>query len=437
MSLPTPPEEAPPIHPDWLLADLRSKGVVPTSLEQFKGAYPACQLFLVAGDPNAPVPVELARLGVRHWFVLPVDADEVRRVFRAALRSHRALLERQRRQSREIPDFRDLIGAAPTFLEACDLAARAALSPSTVVLIHGETGTGKGLIARAIHRRSPRSTGPFVEVNCASLPGQLLESELFGHEKGAFTHAQSAKPGLLELADGGSFFLDEVGETDPAVQAKVLKFLDSGRYRRVGGIEEREGDVRVLAATQKNLDEEVRAGRFRADLYHRLHVVSVRIPPLRERPGDARLLLEHFLHDFATRQGKGDLVWSPEAMQLLEKHTWPGNVREIVNLCERVVLLAGESAEVTVADLPEPLGDRRVVRASGGSGAKLRLEIPERVTFDEIERAALEQALDRSQGNVSAAAASLGMGRGQFRYRMERLGMAEPLKRPRARKGKK
>jgi two-component system response regulator AtoC len=319
-------------------------------------------------------------------------------------------------------------------VEACDLAARAALSTSTVVLIQGETGTGKGLVARAIHRRSPRSAGPFVEVNCASLPGQLLESELFGHEKGAFTHAQSAKPGLLELADGGSFFLDEVGETDPAVQAKVLKFLDSGRYRRVGGIEEREVDVRVLAATQKNLEDEVREGRFRADLYHRLHVVSVRIPPLRERPGDARLLLEHFLHDFAARQGRPQIRWGAEAMQRLEKHAWPGNVREIVNLCERVVLLAGERAEIIPSDLPEPLGDRRVVRAARDVGAKLRLEVPEGISFDEIERAVLEQALDRNQGNVSAAAASLGMGRGQFRYRMERLGMSEAANQPRTKR---
>ncbi len=304
------------------------------------------------------------------------------------------------------------------------------MSPSTVVLIQGETGTGKGLIARAIHRRSPRSTGPFVEVNCASLPGQLLESELFGHEKGAFTHAQSAKPGLLELADSGSFFLDEVGETDPTVQAKVLKFLDSGRYRRVGGLEEREVDVRVLAATQKNLEEEVRAGRFRADLYHRLHVVSVRIPPLRERAGDARLLLEHFLREFARRQGRPQLRWSPEAMQRLERHTWPGNVREIVNLCERVVLLVRGDGEIGPQDLPEPLGDNRVVRATRDAGRKLRLEVPEGITFDEIERGVLEQALDRSQGNVSAAAASLGMGRGQFRYRMERLGMVESPQQP-------
>jgi DNA-binding NtrC family response regulator len=429
-SLPSPLEKSPPVRPDWILADLRSRGVAPAALEEFKNVYPACQLFLVAGDPKAPIPVELARLGVRHWFVLPVDADEVRRVFRAALRSHRALLERQRRQSHEIPDFETLIGKAPAFVEACDLAARAALSPSTVVLIQGETGTGKGLIARAIHGRSPRSAGAFVEVNCASLPGQLLESELFGHERGAFTHAQSAKPGLLELADGGSFFLDEVGETDPTVQAKILKFLDSGRYRRVGGVEEREVDVRVLAATQKNLEKEVRDGRFRADLYHRLHVVSVRIPPLRERPGDPRLLLEHFLHEFAARQGRPKLHWSPEAIQRLEKHNWPGNVREIVNLCERVVLLTGERAEILPADLPEPLGDRRVVVGTLGPEGKLRVEIPERVTFDEIERAVLEQALERNHGNVSAAAAALGMGRGQFRYRMERLGMAEGGKRP-------
>ncbi|MBM3286951.1 MAG: sigma-54-dependent Fis family transcriptional regulator [Candidatus Eisenbacteria bacterium] len=431
-AMPEPIESSPPIKPDWLLVDLRTKGVAPSALEEFKKANPSCQLFLVAGDPRSPVAVELARLGVRHWFVLPLDAEEVRRVFRAALRSWRAAVDRARRESIEIPSFPDLIGQAPAFRAACDLAQRAARSPSTLVLIEGETGTGKGLFARAIHRHSPRSDNPFVEVNCASLPGQLLESELFGHEKGAFTHAQSAKPGLIELADGGSFFLDEVGETDPQVQAKVLKFLDSGRFRRVGGIEEREVDVRVLTATQKNLEEEVREGRFRGDLFHRLHVIRVRIPPIRERAGDLELLLAHYLAKFAARQGRPELRFSREAIERLSRHDWPGNVREIVNLCERLVLLTADHDEILVSDLPEFPGDRTTVRGKLVPEGKLRLEIPDRVTFDAIERAVLEHALERNQGNVSAAASSLGMGRGQFRYRMERLGMQEADDKPRA-----
>ncbi|MBD3161904.1 MAG: AAA family ATPase, partial [Candidatus Latescibacteria bacterium] len=293
------------------------------------------------------------------------------------------------------------------------------------VLIEGETGTGKGVFAKAIHRESPRADGPFVEVNCASLPGQLLESELFGHERGAFTHAQSAKPGLLELADSGTFFLDEVGETAPQVQAKVLKFLDSGHYRRLGGIEEREVDVRILAATQKDLEAESAAGRFRSDLFHRLHVIRIRIPSIRERPGDARLLLQHYLGEFARRQGRPDLEWSEEALARLEARPWPGNVREIVNLCERVVLMAQDKRTVGTEDLPELPDAAEPTFRARLEGTTVRVEIPDGVRFDDLERAILESALARHGGNVSRAAQSLGMGRGQFRYRMSRLGMDE------------
>jgi DNA-binding NtrC family response regulator len=425
IALPDPPEDAPPLRPGWLLADLGSKSVEPAALEDLKLRHPDCQLFLVARDRRPPVPAELARLGIRHWFIWPLDTAEVRRVFRAALRSRRAEQVRVRSRSREFPSFDDLIGSAPSFRQACDLARRAAASPSTVILIEGETGTGKGAFARAIHRESPRVTSPFVEVNCASLPGQLLESELFGHEQGAFTHAQAAKPGLLELADSGTFFLDEVAETEPQVQAKILKFLDSGHYRRVGGLEEREVDVRVITATQKDLQQEARAGRFRLDLFHRLHVIKIRIPPLRERPGDIAELLEHFLLHFARKQGKPKLRWSPAALTVLERQPWPGNVREIVNLCERAVLLAGASDEISPDDIPESIASDRVVRVRRDGGA-VRLEIPDGISFDEIERAAIAYALEKAGGNVSAAAASLSMGRGQFRYRMEKLGLVAP-----------
>ncbi len=412
-------------RPNWLLADLGSRSVSPNDLERLKELYPHCQLFLVADHPNAPVPAELARLGVRHWFLRPLDPVAIRKVFRAAIRSRRNELDRQRRRRLDLPRFKDLLGKAPSFRNACEMAIRAAVSPSTVVLIEGETGTGKGVFARAIHKESPRSKEAFVEVNCASLPGTLLESELFGHEKGAFTHAQSAKPGLLELADSGTFLLDEVAETDPQVQAKILKFLDSGRYRRVGGIEEREIDVRVLAATQKDLEQETRSGRFRRDLFHRLHVIRVRIPPVRERPGDIRILLEHFLSLFAQKEGNPDLRWSTEALRTLSSREWPGNVREIVNLCERVVLLSRGKSTVGLADLPETPIENHVVIGEKSDG-RLKVDFPEGFTFEAIERAVLEDALEKVGGNVSAAATRLGMGRGQLRYRMEKLGMVVP-----------
>jgi two-component system response regulator PilR (NtrC family) len=430
-SLPEPLEEVPPIRPDWLLADLGSKQVSADGLERFKKAHPACQLFLVA-EPNAPVPAELGRLGVRHWFARPFDPADLKRVFRAALRSRRAELVRLRDRSQELTRFSRMIGQAPAFLEACDLARRAARSASTVILIEGETGTGKSLFARAIHRESPRSKEPFVEVDCATIPGQLLESELFGHEKGAFTHAQTAKPGLLELADAGTFFLDEIGETDPQVQAKILKFLDSGRYRRVGGIEQREVDVRLITATQKDLQAEMKEGRFRSDLFHRIHVICVRIPPIRERPGDARLILEHYLRIFALKQGRPELRWSEAALQRLIQHSWPGNVREIVNLCERAVLLVRDKQEIEPEDLSDNLNAEPVLRASRENG-RLRVEIPDKTTFDELERAILENAIERADGNISHAAASLGIGRGQLRYRMARLGLTVAVEEARSR----
>ncbi len=411
------------IYPDWLIADLGSKCLRAADLESFKREHPESQLFLIAGDPRSPVPSELARLGVRHWFLRPLDLDAVRRVLRAALRSRKAEIARLRTRSREHPTFDDLIGRDPAFLRACELARRAAGSPSTVILLEGETGTGKGVFARAIHRESPRAGGPFVEVNCASLPGGLLESELFGHERGAFTHAQTAKPGLLELADSGTFFLDEVAETDPQVQAKILKFLDSGTFRRVGGIEEREVDVRVLAATQKDLERESNEGRFRLDLFHRLHVIRVRIPPLRERRKDVRLLLGHYLAQFAGRLGKGAIAWGEDALKLLEAHSWPGNTRELVNLCERVALLSPGPGEIRPGDLPELAGAMRAVRIER-SKRGLQVAIPEGVGFDAIERAILLHAIERAGGNVSGAASALMMGRGQLRYRMERLGIS-------------
>jgi transcriptional regulator with GAF, ATPase, and Fis domain len=332
------------------------------------------------------------------------------------------------------------------------MARRAAQSPQTTVLILGETGTGKQLLARAIHEESPRSGGPFLDLNCAGLPANLLESELFGHEKGAFTGATRQKPGLLELAHRGTVFLDEIGDLELDLQVRLLKFLDRRSFRRVQGLREIQVDVRLLAATHRDLVEEVRRKRFREDLYHRLNVVGLRLPPLRERPGDIPLLAQHSLRLHGRRQGGRARAFTDEAMEILTAYRWPGNVRELEHVVERCLLLHPEAEELEPRHLPSDLmepvnrpaiGDSddpeisalSVSSVGGEDGATLRVELPESaVSWDALERAILEAVLRRAEGNVSLAARRLRLGRGQLRYRLRRLGIRIPSERYRARR---
>jgi DNA-binding NtrC family response regulator len=291
------------------------------------------------------------------------------------------------------------------------------------VLVLGETGTGKEVVARALHFNGARRNKPFVELNCSALPAQLLESELFGHERGAFTDARERKLGLVETAEGGTLFLDEIGDMDLAIQSKLLKLLEEKTVRRLGNVREQRVNVRIIAATHRPLEALVREDRFRADLYYRLRVVQLQLPPLRERGEDVVLLARHYLRLHAARYGKPVPVLSPRAHAALLAHTWPGNVRELRNILEQAVLLnAGGSIELPPLGLPiDP------ERASPGSSAFM----PSRPaplagsegTLPEIERRSLLVALERNGWNVTRAARELGISRDTMRYRMEKHGL--------------
>jgi DNA-binding NtrC family response regulator len=286
------------------------------------------------------------------------------------------------------------------------------------VLVTGATGTGKELIARAVHFEGARASRPFVEINCGSIPGNLLESELFGHERGAFTDARERKIGLIEAADGGTLFLDEIGDLELALQVKLLRVLEERVIRRLGSVRDRAVDVRVVSATNRPLEDLVAAGRFRSDLLFRLRIVSLHAPPLRERGGDALLLARHFLARFAANYGRRGMSFAPDAAQAISAHSWPGNVRELRNVVEQAVLLSPDpelTAELLrltpVAALPQADAVGR------GAGAR---------TLEEMERDMLRDALERTLWNVSRAAQLLGLSRDTLRYRMVKFGMRRP-----------
>jgi len=285
------------------------------------------------------------------------------------------------------------------------------------ILILGETGTGKGLLARTIHDHSPRADGPFVNVTCSALTESLMESELFGHEKGAFTDARTLKRGLVEVADRGTLFLDEIAELSPGVQGKLLRFIEEKTFRRVGGTRDLVVDARVVAATNRNLEEDVRAGRFRQDLFYRLSVLPIELPPLRHRASDVALLVSAFLDACSRDLGRRVRHVEPEAMERLRQHTWPGNIRELRNVIERAVLLA-EGDAIRLSNLP-----RELQQADSGGEPASRAELgAEGVDLAELERMLLREALRRAEGNRSEAGRLLGLSRHQVRNRLAKYG---------------
>jgi transcriptional regulator with GAF, ATPase, and Fis domain len=317
--------------------------------------------------------------------------------------------------------FDAIIGLAPAFLAALEAARKVAAADTTVVLT-GESGTGKEVVARAIHQASARAEGPFVALNCAALPETLVESELFGHERGAFTGADRLKRGRFEIAAGGTLFLDEIAELAPAAQAKLLRVLEERQYERVGGTTTLRADVRVVAATNRDLERAVAEGRVREDLYYRLAVFRIHLPPLRKRGEDVLLLADHFVRHFCARMGKGDVGLSREARDVLLAHSWPGNIRELENAIERALILAdGEwitasqlgiaSSPAPAAAAPVPVGTAEGVREGGAQ------------TLAELEKQMILDALKRSNGNKSHAAAALGLSRTRFYTRLRRLGL--------------
>lgn len=334
-------------------------------------------------------------------------------------------------------DSLPFLGEHPSMQDLHRMIERVARSQARTVLIYGETGTGKGLIARMLHALSPRRKAPFLDINCAAIPSSLLESELFGHEKGAFTGAVSRKKGLIEAADGGTFFLDEVRELDPVMQAKMLTLLDTRRMRRVGGVEPIDVNVRFIAATNRILLGEVHSGRFRDDLYYRLQVIALNIPPLRERGDDIFLLADRFMQQYSREYGVRPKRLSAEVQQIFRRYPWPGNVRELENLIERICLLE-DSAIVQADQLP-----RRILRAVGpaapghgapatASGPTAAARLTDGPTPDyhaathRFQRQLIEQALAEAQGQVATAAQHLGLTRHALRHQMAKLGMDKP-----------
>ncbi|MBI3846901.1 MAG: sigma-54-dependent Fis family transcriptional regulator [Planctomycetes bacterium] len=390
-------------------------------LKKLEQSRPDALVILMTAFSSIEKVVEAMKLGAYDYIHKPFDMDEMVVTIRKALETTRlrrevkTLLTDQRSRF----GFDKIVGVSPKMREVFQLLKRVAESETTTVLLQGESGVGKSLVARAIHFNSSRATAPFMTIACTAIPEALLESELMGHERGAFTDAKAQKKGLLELADTGTLFLDEIGETPASFQVKLLSFLEERTFRRVGGTMDINVNVRVIAATNQDLEKAVQDGRFRSDLYYRLKVVPIVLPALRERREDIGALVRYYVDYFNREFRKSIKDVSAEAMKLLEEYAWPGNIRELKNVVERAMILS-RSDEFVVEDLPPEI--RRPSLAAPASGFRFRLP-EEGINLEELELDCLKQALDLAKGNQSKAARLLGMNRDQIRYRMEKYSL--------------
>lgn len=391
-----------------VVTDLMMPGMSGVALlRAAKAIAPHVEVVLMTAYGTVETAVEAMKEGADDFLTKPLKRHHLVRTVKKALEKYRLLEENRqlREKVAQLSKAGGLVGSSPSFRSAMETVRQAAASNATILLL-GESGTGKELVARAIHELSPRASAPFVPIDCASIPESLLESELFGHEAGAFTGATRRKEGRFEKADKGTLFLDEVGEMSPAVQVKLLRAIQEGEFVRVGGTQPVRVDVRIVAATNRDLQQEVREGRFREDLYYRLHVVQIRLPPLRERHGDVPLLASHFLRRFAEENRREIEGFSPEALRALETYSWPGNVRELENAIERAVVL-GRGARVELEDLPETV--REAVRAHQAPPSDRAIVIPFGMPMEEIERKVIEETLRQTGGDKSLAAQILGV----------------------------
>ncbi len=384
-------------------------------LEKLKAADPECEVIMLTGSATVETAVKAMKLGAYDYLTKPcvmaeldalVDkAVERRQLAKENLRL-KAILQQRQPQS-------EMIGESPALKDVWRLIERAGPTDKAI-LIQGESGTGKELVARALHRRSTRADQPLVTINCAALSETLLESELFGHEKGAFTGAVATKPGFFEIADGGTLFIDEIGEMPGSLQAKLLRVLEDGSMRRVGSIKERRVDVRLIAATNRNMADEVKAGRFREDLYYRINVLSLELPPLRERKEDVPLLTKHFLGP--------DWAIEPQALQAIERYDWPGNIRQLINVVDRAKILADDH-EVLLEDLPHEVVAGVAEKSSAPSPAVVDLSNLQTDDLSALQRAHVVEVLNRERGNKARAARALGVNRRSLYRMLEKYGL--------------
>ncbi len=400
---------------DILLPDINGLEILKRIKEQNKGL-PVVMITATKTVKNA---VKAMKLGADDYVVKPFDLEELRIIVQKALSTQELAKEVEllRSEVTRTYAFDNIIGKSKEMREIFRVVRQVADSKTTI-LVHGESGTGKELISRAIHHHSPRRNKPFITINCAAIPETLIESELFGHEKGAFTGAYERKIGRFEMAHTGSLFLDEIGELSPSTQAKILRFLEDRELTRVGGSKNIKVDVRLIAATNKRLEESIEGGTFREDLYYRINVVPIDVPPLRNRKGDIPLLVHHFMKKFHRENGRGPGKISKEAMDLLVGYDWPGNVRELENLIERVMALS-TAETITPEDLPVTV--RENVRISRLKDAVLWGEISLIKAVEEFERDIIIDGMKRANYVQSQAAARLGISRRILKYKLDKL----------------
>lgn len=395
-------------------------------LREIKHDHPEAIVIMITGNVQIDNTISALRGGAYDFIAKPINLEELRITIRNAIETghlRREVAQVRKERAREF-NFSQILGGSPAMKKMLSLAAKVAESEVSSVLLQGESGTGKDLVAKAIHYGSQRSDGPFVAVNCAALPATLIESELFGYEKGAFTDAKARKEGLFEQAQGGTLLLDEIGELELSLQAKLLRVLEEGAFRRVGGLKDIPLDVRVLAASNRDLKSESEAGRFRLDLYYRLSIIQIDIPPLRERGDDVLLLSQHYIDTISAKLRRRHKITglSPETTAVFRKYPWPGNVRELRNVIERTLILE-DADQITTEYLPGGLlVSPRVEESSAGSDGAARFVLPnEGISLDEAELSFVRQAMERSGGNQTRAAELLGISRDQLRYRLKKL----------------
>ena len=376
------------------------------------------KIIIISGQGEKKNAIQAVGAGAYDFMCKPVEIDELKLILRRCI--YVVGLEKEYREMEQklrADVFEEMLGASPRMQGVFAFVRKVATTDAPVLLL-GESGTGKEMAALAIHRRSARKDGPFIAINCNAIPENLLESELFGHEKGAFTGAHMQRKGLMENAAGGSLFLDEIGELPPPIQVKLLRFLQEQRFQRVGGRQEIQIDTRIIAATNVDLKEAVAKSKFREDLYFRLAVVVIKLPPLRDRGEDVELLGQAFLQQFAAQCDKAGLKFTPDALRAVKRHTWPGNVRELQNRVKRAVIMS-EGKRVTAIDLE--LSD----------GADLVPTATLKQARESVEREMVEQALKKYSGKISSAAAELGVSRPTLYELMEKLGLGKGEKGPR------
>ena len=381
-------------------------------LSELIAADSATRVVVISGQGEKENALKAIGEGAYDFFCKPVNVEELKTIIGRAFQVGRLEREFQAQQQEFATEgFADMLGKSPAIKQVF-FTIRKLDNTDASVLVLGESGTGKEVVALTIHRRGPRAKGPFIAINCGAIPETLIESELFGHERGAFTGAHTARPGRVEMAEGGTLFLDEIGELPPAMQVKLLRFLQEQQIERIGGRKPIQVNTRVIAATNVNIEKAMMEGTFREDLYYRLAVVVIKLPPLRERDTDVVVLAEAFLKRYGSEQGKGRLKFSKEALVALQQYSWPGNVRELENRVKRAVIMC-EDQRVT----PENLS-----LVTGSSEGALNL----REARDQLERDMLNKALRKHRGKIAPAALELGISRPTFYEMMEKLGIQKP-----------